>query len=534
METTENVFPIRLLLKRSWRYLGVILLMTICFETVYAQSFTGRKLFTEKDGYQWYLYRYQDKNGHTISAAVDLYGNRLTPYCTFDRSIRYNDSTACFEYSGKLLDNETNERRSVLIGKYDKNGNCVFSHEYEFPDTTIYQPREQRIYTRNDGTQAYSDYFYYIDKNGYLYKAVYDINGNRITPYFPSNCWLVYKKGHLYECSVYKNDDGSKYIEKHKDGTTFINKKHLNKNKLKETGWELIDFKDDERESLILGIFDKNGNCIVSGDYGFNYAYYYPEEGLIQCKKANKRSKYLKGTGMTFTMDGMYCANGQLSGQEFNMQKRLVKPAVVIVNAPDYSVNGASSIIRDAEWNLLYRGEYTVSEDVGSTIEMISIYEDRVNAGGTAFAYKSTNASGERVYAGDGAFGVFWRFYVSPNYNIRIIKEYPNPYTGIPTTVNCRVTKGISSTPIQNGGGYDDGGGNITNPNSSSGNPVQPHQVTKDCPLCHGSGKCSTCNGTHRIDYQFGAGTLECPNCKPDGHCTYCGGTGKVTSTKYY
>ena len=68
----------------------------------------------------------------------------------------------------------------------------------------------------------------------------------------------------------------------------------------------------------------------------------------------------------------------------------------------------------------------------------------------------------------------------------------------------------------------------------TSGNPVQPHQIMEDCPLCYGSGKCNTCNGTHRINYQFGSGTLECPNCRSDGRCSHCGGSGKVTKTKYY
>lgn len=70
--------------------------------------------------------------------------------------------------------------------------------------------------------------------------------------------------------------------------------------------------------------------------------------------------------------------------------------------------------------------------------------------------------------------------------------------------------------------------------NSSSSNPVQPHHETKSCPLCNGSGKCSSCNGTHRINYQFGSGTLECPNCKPNGACSSCGGSGEKASTKYY
>lgn len=65
-------------------------------------------------------------------------------------------------------------------------------------------------------------------------------------------------------------------------------------------------------------------------------------------------------------------------------------------------------------------------------------------------------------------------------------------------------------------------------------NPVQPHQSTKDCPLCLGSGKCSTCNGKHWYYDGVGLGEkLECPNCKPNGACLSYGGSGKKTTTEY-
>ena len=60
------------------------------------------------------------------------------------------------------------------------------------------------------------------------------------------------------------------------------------------------------------------------------------------------------------------------------------------------------------------------------------------------------------------------------------------------------------------------------------------HEVTEDCYMCHGSGKCSSCNGTHSIWNEFGGGKIECPNCRPDGRCTTCGGRGKITKQKLY
>lgn len=75
--------------------------------------------------------------------------------------------------------------------------------------------------------------------------------------------------------------------------------------------------------------------------------------------------------------------------------------------------------------------------------------------------------------------------------------------------------------------------------NSNTGTTKQKpryewHEVTEDCYMCHGSGKCSSCNGTHSIWYQFGGGKIECPNCRPDGRCTTCGGRGKITKQKLY
>lgn len=191
---------------------------------------------------------------------------------------------------------------------------------------------------------------------------------------------------------------------------------------------------------------------------------------------------------------------------------------------------------KPVEPGLLYRGDYTVTGMGMNDYPTISIYENRLCASIECFDYKSTNSKGERVYKGTESFGAECTYYVSPSYNIRLVKSYFNPYTSSYDNVSFTVEKGMSRMPANQGGNSSAGGDSDYHgqEHNSSTNPVQPHQVTKDCPMCKGSGKCSTCNGTHRIKYQFGSGTLECPNCKPNGACSSCGGSGKKTSTKYY
>lgn len=76
-----------------------------------------------------------------------------------------------------------------------------------------------------------------------------------------------------------------------------------------------------------------------------------------------------------------------------------------------------------------------------------------------------------------------------------------------------------------------------TNPGGTTPTPTHgrtAHQVTKSCPLCQGSGKCNSCNGTHHIRAIGSTTMLECPNCRPNGACSKCGGIGKITTTEWY
>lgn len=95
-------------------------------------------------------------------------------------------------------------------------------------------------------------------------------------------------------------------------------------------------------------------------------------------------------------------------------------------------------------------------------------------------------------------------------------------------------------TPTEQGGG---GGGEIVvpptpivvNPNnptlSTTPTPTPtptPGPKMKDCPTCHGSGRCNNCNG-HKVRLVMGQ-YVDCTNCNRTGNCPYCHGSGKVVT----
>lgn len=191
---------------------------------------------------------------------------------------------------------------------------------------------------------------------------------------------------------------------------------------------------------------------------------------------------------------------------------------------------------KPVEPGLLYRGDYTITSEFGdSYLTTISIYENYLYDGMTQYSYKSTNSSGWRMYSGNGAFGQYNVFYVNTEtFDIRLVTETTSQWGS--STSTSTVTKGASRMLVPQNGNTPVGGNSDYQwqEHGRTENPVQPHQETKDCSLCHGSGKCSTCNGKHTYYNGLTGKYLECPNCKPNGACSSCGGSGKKTSTKYY
>lgn len=171
---------------------------------------------------------------------------------------------------------------------------------------------------------------------------------------------------------------------------------------------------------------------------------------------------------------------------------------------------------------LLYRGVYWVCGAYGDVEGNVTIYTDYLVMEGSSFPLKEVRSNGNRVY--DIGSGV--EFVVDGNYNIR--REH--------SAYDCMFRKKNSGGGYN--GGYNNGynGGYTPTSPSNSGtttNPVQPHQQTKSCSLCQGSGKCANCNGKG-WHYGYGGSTVDCSNCSRTGRCPSCGGSGKKTSTSYY
>ena len=82
-------------------------------------------------------------------------------------------------------------------------------------------------------------------------------------------------------------------------------------------------------------------------------------------------------------------------------------------------------------------------------------------------------------------------------------------------------------TPTDLGNGATVNGGYDNSNTSSSNNYSNSSTSERRCDHCHGSGRCSTCNGnyTHWVGY-VGATPKHCPNCS-NGACRWCNGTGK-------
>lgn len=199
-----------------------------------------------------------------------------------------------------------------------------------------------------------------------------------------------------------------------------------------------------------------------------------------------------------------------------------------------YSSSSSSS----AEEELLYEGTYTQSSQgycpqTGTYTDAIGpgfqnhvkIYDSYITVNGQEYKYVRTSGAW-KIYKSD-LYGLTQYYKVNPNnFEMSYYTSGYSPLGGELTTV-YEVKKGEAifnihqNNPAAYDGGYSTGGGT----GSSSKTTTKTYQKT--CRLCHGSGKCNTCNGKHRYLNPLTNKYVTCPNCRTDGRCSACGGTGK-------
>lgn len=201
---------------------------------------------------------------------------------------------------------------------------------------------------------------------------------------------------------------------------------------------------------------------------------------------------------------------------------------------------GSSTTTSSAERQPKATGTYTISsqgqsiisgnytEAAGPDLEVtIEFYDDGITVGGIWCEYAGTSSTGKKIYNDPMSFGgSSSKYYVDGNYNVLKQTSFSSPFGS--DIFNYSVVKGRVIIPKAapyrgldaNNGGYSSGSSH-----SEGTHQIKTHQ--KDCHLCHGSGKCNTCNGTHRYLNPLTNKYITCPNCKPNGACSACGGTGK-------
>lgn len=189
---------------------------------------------------------------------------------------------------------------------------------------------------------------------------------------------------------------------------------------------------------------------------------------------------------------------------------------------------------------LLYRGTYTQSpqgycpemgtytEAIGPGFRLtIEIYDSYITVDGSKCEYVSTS-NGWKTYKGSSMFGSTPYYKVNPNnFEMSYYTISTNPYTAQTNTFIYQMQKGEATFNIHQNNSATNGGGYSTGRGTSNRTNTTTNTYKKDCHLCHGSGKCSTCNGKHRYLNPLTNKYVTCPNCRPDGRCSACGGTGK-------
>ena len=193
-----------------------------------------------------------------------------------------------------------------------------------------------------------------------------------------------------------------------------------------------------------------------------------------------------------------------------------------------------SSSSSSGNGRLLYKGTYTSngtvytgnqSMNVMSGTYEVEIYENAMTLNGLYCELKEVMSNGTRRYDWSNMNS----YLVSPSYEIR--KIYPSQFFGVPDGVEY-FQKGQVATPAptQQMGQYPQQtySQQPSQPQPSPSYTPQPAQQ-KDCTICHGSGKCNTCNGKgYYTNLGLGSGTHPCPNCpNHSGRCQWCNGTGK-------
>lgn len=200
-----------------------------------------------------------------------------------------------------------------------------------------------------------------------------------------------------------------------------------------------------------------------------------------------------------------------------------------------FGLKYSGNYISDANSYDVYTGSLAASGwELNHTVE---IYDDYIIVDKSKYEFVRMNGS-ERVYKGNsisfsGTSSQSY-YYVDAIYNIREITDFSSMYGSSRYQCRWRKEGGAAPAQPQYNNGYNSGYNNTYNnsyqqPQQQQTPAYQKPAQSKDCTICHGSGKCNTCNGKgYYTGLGINSGTHLCPNCpNHSGRCQWCNGTGK-------
>lgn len=528
---------------KSLVYVIVMFLMVLSIE-----SCTHKTLKTGEDGFKYYQVTRNKRIG-----IKDLDGNVIVPIKMRDIIYRSRENNKHSEDRWFWCECYDNNYKEIYDANYFR---CIIGENLRFKSISdLFQDQ------LNTGYKPTSTFFYVRREGSGCDVGAYDFNGNEVIPSkYESVGNLMYKT---------ESERDRKFMAKYADPS------------------DLLYCYDSKR---IYAVFDANGKCIIPDKFGYKrivktdvptaipllcctksdggYDYRYSTSGElflsgdITTKVIDKKKELyylvLKDENNDFyyyDVFGKFIVKGDnlqyddekgFYYSDYNYNYDLVNHYInkkIDENGHVVSAHSYSNTCSNDELGLLYEGEYTEGRWVGQTTgwvldspmpnQQFMIYEDYMITELGRADYVGNTSNGKRKYVLSGISNQ--TYFVDNYFNITAVASVAS--FGSVETYSISYTKGRSSYNSDNGsygGDYNDYNGTSGGNNSgTSGNPVQPHYVTKDCPLCHGSGNCNTCNGKHWY-YGFTGDIIICPNCKPDGRCTHCGGSGKITKTEYY
>lgn len=234
-----------------------------------------------------------------------------------------------------------------------------------------------------------------------------------------------------------------------------------------------LEFRNDYGRT-INAAYSASGQCLIPRSMGFNWIAFYPEHNCFWCDYKTKDDE--KIACYTFSSDGKYYVEGCYS-----------------YTNGEYEPKGHYRLDNPKALDSFNKYKKESSRFVGR-------YGSASPSSNNASSHSSSSSTA--------------------------------------TTSSSKPASSNSEPGLMFGSGYAPStySGSGSGSNSSSGtstNPVQPHQKTKSCTLCNGSGKCANCNGKG-WHYGYGGSTVNCSNCSRNGRCPSCGGSGKKTTTEYY